>query len=527
MGVQPLCPSPEMWRLGLIKILHDRVILHLEPLRESVPCPRCGVNSTRVHSRYRRKPWDLPWSSWPAQLVVHTRKFFCDRDECSRRIFTEQFPGVLDCYARRTERLRKALLELTHASNGESAARVSRFLGYVTSPDSLIRLQRQEQFPVSTPQALGVDEFALRRGCTYGTILVDLENHQPVDILEGKQAEPLTQWLAEHPGAEILARDRAEAFALAGRTAAPTALQVVDRFHLVHNVGDALKELFRSQKWNSPRALTDATPVTPIVPIEVEATPLVNEPRPPPRKQALWEAVQQRKDTGQSKSAIALELGVNRKTIGKYLAAQQPPAYRPRLGRRTKLAPYLPYLRQRWAEGCHNSSMLYRELVARGYTGAETRVKEAVRPWRSSLPPPNQKNPSNSSLYWLVLKPSSQLGDDDIQRLERILEANPILAQGYHLKESFQQLVAQRDVEGLDFWMEQAARSGLRQFQALAKSFRRDYEAIKLALTTPWSTAQCEGQNCRVKLIKRLGYGRAKLDLLRQRILHRRATAKL
>lgn len=523
MGGEPLCPSPELWRLGLIAWVQDRIILHLTPRRKSVPCPQCGVNSSRVHSRYQRRPWDLPWSSWPVQLVVHTRKFFCDHDECYRRIFTEPFPGVLARYARQTERLRQALLELTHASNGESAARVSRLLGYVTSPDTLIRLQRQEQFPVLTPQVLGVDEFALRRGCTYGTILVDLEHHQPVDILEGKQAEPLTQWLLDHPGVEILARDRAEAYALAGRTGAPTALQVADRFHLVHNVGDALKELFRSRQWEIPAPSTASTPVMLAIPIE--AAPRVKEPRPTPRKQALWEAVQQRKDSGQSNSAIALELGANRKTIRKYLRAEHPPAYGPRLGRRSKLIPYLPYLRQRWEEGCHNAHKLYGELVARGYTGAGTRVKEAVRPWRSKSPSQPQRSSGNSTIYWLVLRPSSQLGSAEQQELERILEANPLLAQGHHLKENFQHLMAQRDVEELDAWMEEAAKSGLQPFQALAKSFRQDYEAIKLALTTPWSTAQCEGQNCRVKLIKRLGYGRAKLDLLRQRILHRQVAA--
>jgi len=362
MASEPLCPDPSLWRLSLITLHRDRVALHLRPVRNAVTCPACGTTSSRVHSRYRRRPRDLPWSSWPVQLVIHTRKFFCHHDQCSRRIFTEPFPGVLARYSRQTERLRRALLELAHASNGESAARVSRLLGYVTSPDSLISLQWQEQFPVPTPQALGVDEFALRRGCTYGTILVDLENHQPVDILEGKQAEPLTQWLREHQGVEILARDRAEAYALAGRTAAPNALQVADRFHLVHNVGDALKELFRSRRWEIPPASTAATPVKPAV--TIEATPPVKEPRPTPRKQALWEAVQLQKDTGQSNSAIARELGVNRKTIGKYLAAERPPACAPRVGRRTKLAPYIPYLRQRWAEGCHNSSKLYADLVA-------------------------------------------------------------------------------------------------------------------------------------------------------------------
>ena len=166
MGGEPLCPSPKVWRLGLIAWLYDRIIIHLEARRQSVPCPQCGVKSSRVQSRYRRGASDLPWSSWPVQLVVHTRKFFCDNLQCLRRIFTETFPGVLVPYARRTQRLGQVLLELVHSSNAESAARVGGFLGYPTSPDTLLRCQRQEQIPTPTPRVMGVDEFALRRGCT-------------------------------------------------------------------------------------------------------------------------------------------------------------------------------------------------------------------------------------------------------------------------------------------------------------------------------------------------------------------------
>ena len=87
MGGEPLCPSPKVWRLGFIAWLHNHIIIHLEARREFVPCPQCGIKSSRVHSRYQRRPRDLPWSSWPVQLVVHTRKFFCDNRRCLRRIF--------------------------------------------------------------------------------------------------------------------------------------------------------------------------------------------------------------------------------------------------------------------------------------------------------------------------------------------------------------------------------------------------------------------------------------------------------
>lgn len=303
---------------------------------------------------------------------------------------------------------------------------------------------------------------------------------------------------------------------------APAAVQVADRFHLVHNISDALKELLRSRRWEAPAPTIEAevAPSVPPAALPGHVSP-DREPEPTPRKRALWEEVQKRKDVGQSHSAMARELGVNRKTIGKYLRIEQPPAYGPRPKRGTKLTPYLPYLRQRWEEGCHNARWLHRELLARGYSGAETRVKEVVRPWRREAPPQLQRNRSSSDFYWLVLQPSRRLTDRDQPELARILEANPILAQGYHLKESFQHLVARRDVKGLDSWIETAGQSPLPSFQSLARSFRQDYAAVRLALTTPWSTGQCEGQICRAKLIKRLGYGRAKLDLLRQRILHR------
>ena len=201
---------------------------------------------------------------------------------------------------------------------------------------------------MTTSRVLGVDKFALRRGCTYATILVDLERHWPVDILEGKQAEPLTQWLRDHPGVDILTRDRAEVYALAGRTGAPAAQQVADRFHLVHNVGEALKKLLRSQRWIVPEPETVATraPPDPILP--TEPSPQATLPKPTPRKQAIWEAVQRQKGSGYSNGAIARELGINRKTVRKYLAADHPPTNAPRLRRSTRRTPYLPYVRQRW-----------------------------------------------------------------------------------------------------------------------------------------------------------------------------------
>lgn len=447
----PLCPDPSFWRLSLISLLPGHIVLHLEPLCSSSHCPLCDVESTRVHSRYQRKPWDLPWSTWPVQLVVHTRKFFCDNKLCSRRVFTERFPGVLKSYARKTTRLRDVLLELAHASSAEAAARVGRRMGYIVSPDTLIGLQRKEQFEYPDTAVLGVDEFSMRHGQTYSTMLVDLERHQPIDVIEGKEAASLAQWLKDHPGISVLARDRAEAYAQAGRTGAPEAIQVADRFHLVKNVNDGLKELLRSHHWKIPEVDVDpsAGSTEPVPPSEVND----QGGQPSPEKTAIWEQVQQLKSLGYSIRAASRELGIHRKTAHKYMEAPGPPTYRPGPPRPTKLNPHLKYIVQRWNQGCHDARRLHLELSTRGYDGGYTQVKDLVRPWRTRKPATPPVRLRVSLNQWLLLRPNDHLDSTERQELEVILEANPGLALAYHLKEEFHRMVAQHDVEALDEWI--------------------------------------------------------------------------
>lgn len=517
MDQEPLCLDPGLWRVGWVTLQRDRVMLHLVPVRQAVPCPECGVESGRVHSRYSRTASDLSWCAWPVKLVIHSRKFFCDNVECSRRIFAERFPGALEPFARQTERLKSRLLELVHSSNGEMASRMAKLMGFPTSGDTLIRRQRQESFDLSVPEVLGVDEFALRRGATYSTILVDLERHRPVEVLEDRTAKPLADWLSSRPVVKIMARDRAEAYAHAGKTGAPDALQVADRFHLVKNASDALKDLVRSHRWKMP-VPPDSTSSPPQ---PAPGRPRC-EPHPTLRKQVGWEAVQRCKGVGISLRAIAREVGMSRRTVRRYLNMDAPPVYPPRQPSRTKLTPHMSYLQERWAQGCHNSRQLYRELLQRGYSGGDTQVRSLVRPWRQAGPSPPRRP---CSPLWLMVRPPHHLDVSEKKELELLLEINPMLAQAYEMKEGFRHLVAQRDVAALEKWIETASGSGMSPFRAMAKTLRRDYAAVKAALTTPWSTAQVEGQNTRVKLIKRLGYGRAKLDLLRVRILHRMAVA--
>ena len=516
MEAKALSPGPSVFRLISITPTASAIVLNLIPLNSSARCPVCSTLSSRIHSRYLRSPMDLPWSQWPVRLMITARRFFCDNPDCPQRIFAEPFPGIISRYSRRTDRLQNALLELSHIGSAESAARLASLLGFVASGDTLIREQRKESIKPSLPETIGVDEFSLKRGETYSTIIVDLEHHRPLDVLEGRQMEVLSAWLEKYAGIKVIARDRAEAYASAAKKSAPDAVQVADRFHLLRNAGDALRKLIDSRRWVMTKPEIKIPPSEMIE--NIPAMP-VKLHQASPRKVARWEEVRKRRAAGISIRAIASDLKVSRRTIRKYLSINSPPIYGPKRPLRNKITPFLPYLKKRWEEGCHKASYLYREIVKLGYDGSDSRVRMVVHPWRKTGISVLPKHPP--SLIWLLLRSKEKLRPEEREDLEETLRLNPLLEIGYKLKEDFGNIVRQRNINGLEDWLNKAVSSGIKSFTGMAKSIRQDIAAVINGLELKWSTAQCEGQNCRVKLIKRAGYGRAKVDLLRQRILHR------
>jgi len=206
-------------------------------------CPSCGVRSSRVHSHYCRRLHDLPAHGRPFCLELHLRRFFCDLADCPRKTFAERLPQVAQSYARKTCRLVDALQETAFTAGGEAGSRLAGQLGMPSSPDTLLRLLRRAVPPslAGNPRVLGVDDWAMRKGQTYGTILCDLESHRPVDLLPERTSDSFAAWLAQHPGTQIISRDRGGDYAHGAAVGAPDAVQVADRWHLLHNLTDALQ----------------------------------------------------------------------------------------------------------------------------------------------------------------------------------------------------------------------------------------------------------------------------------------------
>lgn len=235
-------------RLEVLSLTADQgtIILTARTGGDTAQCPICGQLSTRVHSRYRRTLADLPWQEIPARLMLWSRRFFCDTASCPRRIFTERLPGIVAPHARRTDRLGDWLRHIAFALGGEPGARLLRQLGVTVCGDTLLARIRADLSPAQpTPRVLSVDDFAFRRGRTYGSILVDLERHRVVDLLPDRSGGGLATWLRAHPGVHIISRDRSGEYADGARLGAPQALQVADRFHLLRNLRDVVLRVFK------------------------------------------------------------------------------------------------------------------------------------------------------------------------------------------------------------------------------------------------------------------------------------------
>jgi transposase len=457
--------------------------------------------------------------------------------ECPKKTFAECFPDWLPSYARRTTRLTNVLRQVGFEVSAESGRRILRWFKIKVSGDTLLRIVRRTVIaPATSATIVGIEDWALRKGHHYGTIIVDQVTRQVVELLKGRGGEEIQPWFKVHSEVEIVTRDRSPEYRNALTTSAPQAQQVLDRWHLLHN----LRQL-------AERVIVSAYSRLKKLPIPPELLPKhLMLPRPE-RKQKQMAASRQRrldlyneiqclKQAGVSAANVALHLHRNYYTVRFFYNAPEFPERMPGRGPHSHLLPHLTYLEQRFTEGCDNATLLYAELQARGYPATQGPVAAWLRARRlqagedprlvhTNLPLTNSSSilPSAYKLSWFIVLPHAKLTEEELAMLEH-LRQDAVIDQFYELAQAFRQMVTQRLVENLDDWLKTAANSPLKTVRFFGKFLQDEYRFIRAALEHEWSNGQTEGQINRLKFIKRQMYGRASFELLRQKVLYHSAS---
>jgi transposase len=521
---------------------------------ETAICPACQQPSSRLHSFYTRTPADLPVSGQVVRLSLRVRRFRCQNQACHKRTFVEPLPEVVARSARQTKRLRATLKLFAIALSGQAGERLLKQLGMAVSGQTLLRLAKSiKTSVVKAPEILGVDDFAFKRGRTYGAILVDLQTHRSIDLLPERTADALSLWLRSHPGVLVVSRDRSTEFARGASDGAPEAIQIADRFHVLQNLREAAEralkrihaELIEQQKASGHPAITRYKR-------RRSQTEIASSKVARLRRQARYEEVVTLYKQGVSILGIADQLRMSRSTVRNFVYAGAFPERANVLRTKSLLDPYVPYLEKRFAQGCRNANQLWKELQQQGFRGDYKLVNRWMAPRRekpgrkhslrekdlldltqaeeagTTSPQPARSQVSREvepvaleaprHLVWLLFKDPDSL-DPEQQRSLALIRQHPGVETLYDLTRSFVKLMKERDFDAFDLWLMKGEGCGLPDMETFTQGLQNDYEAVKTSLLLPYSNGPVEGQVNRLKFVKRSMFGRGSFELLRNRFL--------
>jgi transposase len=381
---------------------------------------------------------------------------------------------------------------------------------------------------------IGIDDFALRKGRVYGTIMVDLARRKPVDLLPDRTPDTVAARLREHPTLSVVARDRSQEYARGVTAGAPEATQVADRYHLLSSLRETIERYVHRVRPELRGVLNGSDTEASLAPGALDAPPGPHYDPGPARRQvqAAKHAERERRflhvkeaqARGLNQRQIVRETGLSLATVRRWVEANVLPPERRGYRRAGKVDHYASYLLRRLGEGCTNQTLLWQEITAQGFVGTRSLVSKWIRAHRDGLVapagPPRPNLPSPQHLAWLVLRAT----DEDLDEEDRVLWARLAqhagLAWVQQMVARFAAMVRERRVAALAPWVADCRAGPVPELRNFATSLEKDEGAVRAALMLPWSNGPTEGHINKLKLIKRSAYGRMKLDLLRQRVLH-------
>lgn len=429
---------PAGLKANQVELVGNTVRIHSRSAKATAACPRCGTASRHVHSRYRRRPADLPAYGRKVELVLLVRRFRCRAPRCPAKIFAERFPpDVTRPHARRTYRLQGLVRHLGLALGGRPAQALAARLLLPVSKDTFLRSIRDTAETSSSDlRVIGIDDWAWRKGQRYGTLICDLERRRVIDLLPDREPATVEAWLQARPGIEVVARDRNGGYGGAVSRALPKAVQVADRWHLLENASAAF---LAAVQRNMPaiRKAIGAKTLDPKLLTAAEKLQYEGYLR----RQQTNRMVRQMADDGVPIRRIVRQTGLSRQLVRQILRGEREDVFRIR---ESSLTPLLPRLEQEWAGGCRNGAELWRRLRADGFQGSLRVVGEwATRQRRSerAAPPGTEKSPPARKIARLLTLGRDHLCKADAIQVARIEASLPALATARRLTDRFTDMI--------------------------------------------------------------------------------------
>jgi len=491
------------------------LVISARPASRTAACPTCGSASARVHSTYQRSLADLPSHGQAVRIGVSTRRFRCAMATCRQRIFTERLAATAARpFARRTSRLEGIVHHLGLALGGRPGQSFARRLLLPVSKDTLLRVvRRRAALPTEAPRVIGIDDWAFKRGQCYGTIICDLERRRIIDLLPDREAATVAAWLAARPSIEIIARDRGAGYIQAATDGRPDAIQVADRWHLMENASAAFLTVVQ-RSMQAIRKAVGSDVIDPTVLSCAERRQHSGWLRREEENTAILALAEQ----GVAIKEIVRLTGKSRGLVRQVVRGGRTDVFR---SRTCSLEPFLKQLDVEWVAGCHNAAALWRRLKVAGFAGAARVVAEWATRRRNEEAMTTgdgrpRKVPSARGVARMMTVERDVLSKTVARTMAIIAGAVPALVVARDLMDRFHRMIQRRTSADLEPWITDATPGLLGSF---ARGIVQDRAGVNAALTQTWSNGQTEGQNTKLKMVKRQMYGRAKLDLLQARLL--------
>lgn len=504
-------------------VLSDAVHIYARCSSNTGVCPYCGCTSDKVHSSYMRIVLDLPILGRQTILHLHMRKFFCHNDECSHKTFAEQ-PGIeIFRYRRRSRRCEVLVSKHALSSSSGVASGNLRLIGIPLSRSTVLRDTHRIPLPMYPDvEQIGVDDWAFRKGMTYGSVIVNLRTGMVIDLLGDREKETFREWLDRHMKVLLVSRDRSSDYSAAVASTGRFIAEVADHFHLVKNISDVLTHVV-SENYEDYRELAIGKRE------QNDTSKGTNRQR-----QAKFDQVKALQAKGLNKGVIVRDTGICADTVQMYMDNATLPARKSNA--QVDFSMYESYVEQEYAKGRPLSS-IFGDINKDGIYSMVTYYKH-FRYLSDGHRGPRKE--SEKSLQAELVKQAShtepllpihkignimdrsmrgkELNEQESRLIAKLLNLETFSTL-YNAAAEFKSLLKSNDPERLTTWIRAYENSSLQRLKRFVRGVKMDIKAVRNCITHPVSNGIVEGFVNKIKEVKRVMFGRASLELLKRKMI--------